>query len=108
MYPSRYHGDAMTDLDTERRRLIRTLLPATSTAGLLDALLDVEALLASQEHHGAQRWRGLGLWELACHLRAHIERSEEGSLARDGDTGHLHAAHAAARALMWLAARREE
>lgn len=90
------------DSDSERRRILGTLLPGLAGASLLDALLAVEALLVSQEHHGAQRWRGLGIVALLGHLRAHVAELLDDLARVDSESRHLTAAHVAARALMVL------
>jgi hypothetical protein len=87
----------------EHRRILGTLLPHLLAEGLLDAVLAVEELLASQARHGLQRWRRLAWEALLSHLRGHLDEVELEPAGRDHDTGHLSAAHLAARALMTLA-----
>jgi hypothetical protein len=91
------------DSDTERRRILATLLPSIASEGLLDAVLAVEALLAAMAPHGVQRWRGLSDAELLDHLECHVLEVQDDIVRRDDGTGHLTAAHAAARAVMALA-----
>ncbi len=88
---------------TERRRLLAELLPALAAEGLLDALLAVEDLLVAMAPHGVQRWRGLSDDELLDHLECHVLEVQDDLTRRDEGTGHLTAAHAAARAAMALA-----
>lgn len=93
----------MTDSDTERRRILATLLPALASEGLLDAVLAIEDLLVSMIPHGVQRWRGLSDAELLDHLECHVLEVQDDLVRHDEGTGHLTAAHAAARAAMALA-----
>ena len=81
---------------------LRQLLPALADEGLLEAVLEAEGLLASQAHHGRQRWRELDWQGVLDHLRGHLEEVAEG-VETDADTGHPSAAHLTARALMVLA-----
>ena len=87
----------------EHRRLVATLLPGLASEGLIDAVLAVEALLVAMAPHGVQRWRGLSDAELLDHLECHVLEVQDDITRRDDDTGHLTAAHAAARAVMALA-----
>lgn len=93
----------MTDADPERRRILATLLPGLASEGLLDAILAVEALLAAMAPGGVQRWRDLSDEDLLNHLECHVLEVQDDITRRDDDTGHLTAAHAAARAVMALA-----
>jgi hypothetical protein len=87
---------------TPRCIALRQLLPALADEGLLEAVLSVEGLLASQAPHGRQRWRALDWPELMDHLQGHVGEVADGITA-DRDTGHPSAAHLTARALMALA-----
>jgi hypothetical protein len=93
----------MLDPTAEHRRILATLLPGLAAEGLLDALLAVEDLLVAMIPHGVQRWRGLSDAELLDHLECHVLEVQDDLTRRDEGTGHLTAAHAAARAAMALA-----
>lgn len=79
------------------------LFPALARAGLMPALVALESLAGAQEQGDPERWRGLSDAELLDHLECHVLEVQDEIARRDEQTGHLTAAHAAARALMALA-----
>jgi hypothetical protein len=76
---------------------------AFDRSGLSDARDALEALLADAEGDQATRWQGLSDESLLNHLECHVLEAQDDITRRDEGTGHLTAAHAAARALMTLA-----
>ncbi len=78
-------------------------LPAIRRAGLLPAVLAVEALLAAQDTGDPQRWRRLTLAQLLDHVDGHARSVVEWPSTIDSATSRPEAEHLAARALMLVA-----
>jgi hypothetical protein len=78
-------------------------LPALARAGLTPAVHALEMLARSAEGTDPTRWQGLSDESLLNHLECHVLEIQDDLTRRDEGTGHLTAAHAAARALMTLA-----
>ena len=76
---------------------------AFDRSGLTAARDALEALLADAEGDQATRWQRLSDEDLLDHLECHVLEVQDDITRRDEGTGHLTAAHAAARALMTLA-----
>ena len=78
-------------------------LPALARAGLTPAVHALEMLARAAEGDDPTRWHGLEDEDLLNHLECHVLEVQDDITRRDEGTGHLTAAHAAARAVMALA-----
>jgi hypothetical protein len=78
-------------------------LPALARAGLTPAVHALEMLARAAEGDDPTRWQRLSDEALLDHLECHVLEVQDDITRRDEGTGHLTAAHAAARAVMALA-----
>ncbi len=80
------------------------VVPTLVSIGLLDALLEVEAVLAwnSEEKHPGAKWKSKSVSWHDSKAVSHLSQAQHVSL-KDHETGKSHRAHACCRLLMALA-----